>query len=310
MTSGERRGGSGPESDARAGRWALGAAVALLVVTWLWWAFALWPAEGSAEWLARARNVCFGVGPSGMPDAGGWILLIGQPLGMAGVLVVGWRRELARAIGDAARRWRGRLVLGGSVVAIVVGVGLASYRVTEMQAAQVVTFADAPVRPEALPRLDRPVPEAVLVDQHGDSIGAAIFEGRTTAVAFAFGNCETICPVVVHRMLVAREELGLTGEELPLVVVTVDPWRDTPARLPHIAEQWELGPLDRVLSGDVEAVERALDAWGVARSRDPLTGDIVHPPLVYLVDPSARVAFASSGDPASLEGLLRRLRTE
>ena len=118
MTSGEHGHPSDGEARHPEEAWALGAAVVLLAITWLWWAFALWPVDASAEWLTRARNVCFGVGPSGMPDAGGWILLIGQPLGMAGVLVVGWRRELARGMARTVERWSGRALVSGCAAAI------------------------------------------------------------------------------------------------------------------------------------------------------------------------------------------------
>ena len=54
---------------------ALGAVAFLAVVTAGWWAFALWPvSEQPAAWLARARAVCFNVGPSGLPDASGWLV--------------------------------------------------------------------------------------------------------------------------------------------------------------------------------------------------------------------------------------------
>jgi cytochrome oxidase Cu insertion factor (SCO1/SenC/PrrC family) len=88
-----------------------------------------------------------------------------------------------------------------------------------------------------------------------------------------------------------------------VVVVTLDPWRDTPSRLPHLAEQWGLGSDAFVLSGAVEDVERVLDAWNVARERDLRTGDISHPALVYVVDRKGRIAYAANGDPELVAGL-------
>ena len=38
-----------------------------------------------------------------------------------------------------------------------------------------------------------------------------------------------------------------------------------------------------LLSGEVDAVNRVLDAWNVARQRDPQTEDVTHPPLVYAI---------------------------
>jgi cytochrome oxidase Cu insertion factor (SCO1/SenC/PrrC family) len=62
-----------------------------------------------------------------------------------------------------------------------------------------------------------------------------------------------------------------------------------------------------VLSGEVEEVEDVLTRWNVARRRDPRTGDVVHPPLVYVLDRSGRIAFASTGGTQALVELLGRL---
>jgi len=80
----------------------------LLAITIGWWALALWPVGGvPPAWLERARAVCFNTGPSGLPDASGWLLLIGQPIGMLAVLMViagdavraGVRRAFASSAG-------------------------------------------------------------------------------------------------------------------------------------------------------------------------------------------------------------------
>jgi cytochrome oxidase Cu insertion factor (SCO1/SenC/PrrC family) len=78
------------------------------------------------------------------------------------------------------------------------------------------------------------------------------------------------------------------------MIVTLDPWRDTPGALPSLAARWELPPGGRVLSGTVAQVNAALDGFGVPRRRDLATGDIAHPPLVYVVDPAGTIAYALS----------------
>jgi len=90
------------------------------------------------------------------------------------------------------------------------------------------------------------------------------------------------------------------------VIVTVDPWRDVPSRLASMVSQWGLAPGDRVLSGSVDEVNRALDAWGVAHSRDEATGDVTHGVAVILVDPGARTMQRVIGSLESLSRLLAR----
>jgi cytochrome oxidase Cu insertion factor (SCO1/SenC/PrrC family) len=80
-----------------------------------------------------------------------------------------------------------------------------------------------------------------------------------------------------------------------VVVVTLDPWRDTPSRLPHLARHWKLGEDGFVLSGAVGEVTALLDRWQVARERDPRTGLVTHPPLVYVLGADGRIAYATSG---------------
>ena len=95
--------GREPAIRAGDGRLALMAMGAVLLVTIGWWALALWPVEGNPEWLDRTRIACFNTGPDGLPDASGWMLLIGQPLGMFGFLVLVWPREVADGLRRATR---------------------------------------------------------------------------------------------------------------------------------------------------------------------------------------------------------------
>jgi protein SCO1/2 len=146
-----------------------------------------------------------------------------------------------------------------------------------------------------------------LVDQNGQPFSLASLDGRGALVTFAFAHCETICPLVVRSSLGARDELA-EQMDLALVALTLDPWRDTPSRLPAMAEQWAVAEDDFVLSGPVPAVEAALDAWNVARVRDEQTGDVTHPALVFIVEPDGTVAYGSTGALEQLVELARRTR--
>lgn len=291
----------------------------LLGATALWWAFALWPVDqGAAPWLERARLVCFNTTESGLPDRSGWILLIGQPLGMLALLAVGWGRRSVDALADLGSSRGGRLLVGAVALGLVVGAGAASVRVAsaldatggprgEAALAAVATWSGAEV-PETYPRLDRPWPEVGgLVDQHGAAFSLERLDGRPALVTFAFAHCETLCPVLVESAKTARKRLAGELPDLAIVALTLDPWRDTPSRLPAMARDWGLADTDFVLSGAVEDVERALDAWGVARQRDERTGEVVHPALVFVVQGDGTVAYGTAGSPDQIVALARRL---
>lgn len=265
--------------------------LAILVITAAWWALALWPAGAvEPEWLLRTRAVCFGSMPGGLPDAGGWIVLIGEPLGMLGALFAVWgkalRDDLKRLTGD----WRWRPVIVAIGLAATVGVALTAQRVAYIAGLGLTPLPTQSGSPKAV---DIDATSHTLVDQHGVRTSLADFRGRPAILTFAFGHCSTVCPVVVHDVRSARS--AAKRADVPLLVITLDPWRDTPQHLPMIATAWELGPRDRVLSGSIDDVERALNALGVERRRDERTGDIEHLSVVMATDARGHVVRRIDG---------------
>jgi len=279
--------------------------IALFAITAAWWALALWPVHTAPGWLERTRYVCFGINESGLPDAAGWIGLLGGPLGMLAILVVGW----SDALWSLARRARNSRVIGVTLAGLALGsatliVG-AAVRVRDARVS--LLPPDAEIAPAGLRRLDRDPPPLTLVTQAGDSLDIRRLKGRPVLVTFAFAHCSTVCPLIVTQALNAQAALRGTPDEPGLVIVTLDPWRDTPSRLPSIARAWRL-PDDNawVLSGSVAQVEAALDAWSVPRSRDHTTGDVTHPSLVYIIDRAGRMAYVAGGG-TELVSLIQRL---
>ena len=273
---------------------------AILAITAAWWALALWPVGAAApEWLARTRAACFGAPPGGLPDAGGWILLVGEPAGMAAVFIALWRHSLRSEL-DRLRRDRvWRVAASGVAIIGLVAFALLSVRVARAySASRPVTRIDGSVRT----KLDLEPPVTTLIDQRGQPVALGDVHGHRTVLAFAFGHCTTVCPTIVRDLLEARRSAG-TGD-VRLVVLTLDPWRDTPDRLPYLARHWELAPDDRVLSGDVAEVEATLDALGVGRRRNEVNGDVDHASTVMLLDARGRIVWRIDGRVGDVRQLL------
>lgn len=275
---------------------ALAALGAIGLVTVAWWALALYPAATAPEWVSRTRLACFGAAPGGLPDAGGWVLLVGEPIGLIAILVAVWGDALRRDARALAGRASGRIALMAVAVALVWGAVTAASvvrRATLVDSVFAVNFADGAVAPTAVG-----VPALALTDQDGQMFDLAKLAGAPVLVTFAFAHCETMCPTLVRDVLRIRTEAR--RPDIPLVIVTVDPWRDVPARLTSIATAWNLAPVDRILSGAVDQVNQVLDDWGIARRRDPVTGDVVHALAVVLVNGDGRTATRVD---ANVEGL-------
>ena len=265
--------------------------LAIVAITTAWWALALWPAGASEpEWLARTRAACFGAAPGGLPDAGGWVLLIGEPLGMMGVFLAIWRQSLAEDLRRLRTDPLWRIIVWNLGVAAIVAVGLLGARVARgYGVVRSVTTRDAGV----LTRLDAVAPPVTLVDQHEQQVSLGDFRGRPALLTVAFGHCTTVCPTVVGDLMAARRSAG--RNDVRLLVLTLDPWRDTPDRLPTLAEHWALAPDDRVLSGSIANVDAALDALGIARTRNETTGAVDHVATVLFLDDRGRIAWRLDG---------------
>ena len=280
-------------SETRRQNAALGALIAIIAITTAWWTLALWPSGASSPaWIERTRLACFGAVPGGLPDAGGWMVMTGQPLAMLLVLFAVWRRDLRTGLSRVMRHTSGQLAVGGSLALITVGLFSVSMRVWS---SDVQPFAANTVEQLAsqLTRINDTVPTMRLVDQTGRMVQLAQFRGKPVLVTFAYAHCETVCPAVVMDLIDVQRRLGAKAPEI--VIITLDPQRDTPSRLPSIAKEWTLGANAHVLSGTIDEVDFVLNAWRVPRVRNAATGDYSHPTMVYVIAPDGRITYVTPG---------------
>jgi protein SCO1 len=160
--------------------------------------------------------------------------------------------------------------------------------------------------PADYPRQTAVAPDFALVDQDGATVALSRFRGRPVVVTFVFAHCQALCPMIVESLKGAAAGAG--GADV--LLVTLDPWRDTPSALPGIARQWKMPSGFHVLSARRAAdVLRVIEAYGVPAQRDEKTGDIAHPGVVFVVDGDGRLAYTFNNPPAAwVREALYRLR--
>jgi cytochrome oxidase Cu insertion factor (SCO1/SenC/PrrC family) len=284
---------------------ALFALAAIVLITAAWWALALWPVGAAEpEWLARTRAACFGSHGGGLPDAGGWILLIGEPLGMAAALSAVWGGSLRSNMRWIWARQTWRLTTALFVVAAIAFFSTLGLRAARAQGTFPVEFAP---NSGLAQRVEMRAPSFALVDQKGEPTSLSEFRGEQTLLTFAYGHCSTVCPSIVSDLKIARSDSRAGG--VRIAILTLDPWRDTPERLPTLAQHWKIDAGDRVLSGSVADVDKTLDALAVGRKRNETTGDIDHGSTVMLIDNRGRIRWrVDGGGRADFAALLRDSR--
>ncbi|HEX9184892.1 MAG TPA: SCO family protein [Burkholderiales bacterium] len=121
----------------------------------------------------------------------------------------------------------------------------------------------AAVKPAAGVRLR--LADTPLVDQDGREVRlrSELLGKRVAVVNFVYTTCTTVCPVASATLAQLQRRLGdRAGERVLLVSITVDPLRDTPARLREYAARHEAGPGWRWLTGRKADVDAALKAFG------------------------------------------------
>ena len=149
------------------------------------------------------------------------------------------------------------------------------------------------------------LPDFALLDHDGEPVDRTVFEGQWDVVFFGFTNCPDICPATMTMLGQARRELEAQGREpLPRVVlVSVDPERDTPEAMARYIAYFEDGNLG--LTGDLEALNKLTDALGIFFQKSGGNDDaygVDHSTVVLLIDPQGRLKalFTAPHDVANL----------
>ena len=70
-----------------------------------------------------------------------------------------------------------------------------------------------------------------LTDQTGHRRTDADFQGKLVVLYFGYTYCPDVCPTELQSISLALDKLGAAAETIQPLFITVDPGRDTPARL-------------------------------------------------------------------------------
>jgi protein SCO1/2 len=127
--------------------------------------------------------------------------------------------------------------------------------------------------------------DAQLVDQDGRMLRLAsdAFADKVVVVSFVYTNCSDVCPMVSHTFARLQESLApLMEKKVRLVSLTVDPVRDTPARLKEYSAHFAPMPGWLWLTGDVSNVAAALQSLGIH-----ITKPENHPAQILVGDPKS-----------------------
>jgi cytochrome c biogenesis protein CcmG/thiol:disulfide interchange protein DsbE len=171
--------------------------------------------------------------------------------------------------------------------------------------------AAAPAPLAAGAPIDEPLPRLTLLDEQGHATSLASFRGKYVVLAPSLTLCHEVCPLTTGALMQLRGRLAAEGLAGHVVVAeaTVDPWRDSPARVRAFKRR--TGADIRFLTGTRDEIRRLWKFFGVDYERVPegrppdidwwthraQTFDVQHTDGVFIVDPGGRWRVAVSGVP-------------
>ncbi|CAN5705157.1 SCO family protein [soil metagenome] len=169
-------------------------------------------------------------------------------------------------------------IIAGALLLILVG-SVAIPRLLPEDETYNGTLVDASGPPE----------EFVLQSANGD-VHLSDFRGDLVVMYFGYTNCPDFCPATLSKLAKVREQLGDDAGDVQVLMITVDPERDNPARLHQYMSAFD--PSFVGLTGDEESIRAVTSQFGIFFQSQPgsdATGYLVdHTTTLVVVDQNGR----------------------
>jgi protein SCO1/2 len=130
-----------------------------------------------------------------------------------------------------------------------------------------------------------------LADHTGKPRALADFRGRVVVMFFGFTHCPDVCPTTLAELATAVKKLGTDADKVQVLLVTVDPERDTPQVLSQYVTAFD--PRFLALHGTAEETARVAKEFKIIYQKvagarpDSYTMD--HSAGTYIFDTQGRL---------------------
>lgn len=134
-----------------------------------------------------------------------------------------------------------------------------------------------------------------LTDQNGRAFDMDSLGGAPVLVSMFYTSCEFVCPMLVDTMRNAQAQLSAQERgRLQMLLVSIDPARDTVAVLQHTAQERELDAAQwRLARTEAPAVRKLAAVLGIQYRALP-NGDFNHTTALILLDSQGRIVARST----------------
>ena len=131
--------------------------------------------------------------------------------------------------------------------------------------------------------------ELALTGHDGKPRTLTDFRGRVVVLFFGFTHCPDICPTTLADVAAVMKKLGKDADRVQVLMVTVDPERDTPEVLSKYVPAFD--PRFIGLYGDAVATQRAAKEFKIFYEKRKAGGSysVDHSGQSYVIDPQGRL---------------------
>lgn len=155
------------------------------------------------------------------------------------------------------------------------------------------------------------IPNFSFINQNGDTVTNADFEGKIYVADFFFTHCPTICPKVTAQMLRVHDRFKDSAMVL-LLSHSIDPKNDTIGRLHEYAGKLGVvAPKWHFITGNKDSIYTiADDYFSIAKENPNSPGGFDHSGRLILVDKKRRVrSFCDGTDAKDVDRFMGDIQT-
>jgi protein SCO1/2 len=149
-----------------------------------------------------------------------------------------------------------------------------------------------------------PAPSVVLTRDNGETYHLNDQTGKVVLIFFGFTSCPDVCPTTLAELNLALNDMRADPEDVQVLFISVDPERDTPAKIQEYVERFNTSFIG--LSGSEEELQPIWQNYGVFREIVPgstaLDYTVNHTARVILIDPDGnmRLSYGFQTPPADI----------
>lgn len=138
--------------------------------------------------------------------------------------------------------------------------------------------------------------EFTLIGPDSEQVDARSLQGKPVLVFFGFTNCPDVCPTTLTQLSVVMKKLGPQADDVQVLLVSVDPGRDTPDVMKKYTASF--GPWLLGLTGSEEDLDTFRKAYGVyaamESSDDKGAYNVMHSAAVFAFDSKGKARLLIS----------------